>query len=491
MLNIIRVVSILFIAIGVLIFSTCLNAQYSNSQIDSLHRVSNILRKKGEFDKAELVYNIMLENSKHNHYLKGIAQAYVRLANLHTLQGNFTRANLFLDSAQVLANRIDNPWLLVTVKLEQGRSFYNLNLIERSLESLNRALSLVHRISQDSIRRERTSQIYEYQSVSYEKLKETDSAFSKVKLAFSIYPRPVMASRISRFYLKQYKKVDSAQKYLRIARNMISEGRYSIHDEAMVLRMEGIYEFEIRSFKKAAAFYLKSIEISRKLGLKADELVTNRLLSATYKEMADKQGLATTQERYFSLSDSLSTESLAETEKTIERLLDEKDRAGNKRRLQLYGLILSFIVIVIAFLYRAVRKSRIKLTKSEHELAEKKKIIEETIKEQEILSQKVNESFEELLRLAKDNSTAFFPRFCEVYPRLKEKLFNINPTLRSSELTLCAYIYLNLSSKEIAEFTFKSIRTIQGQKSDLRKRLFISSSQDLYSWMRLQDKLTQ
>ncbi len=100
------------------------------------------------------------------------------------------------------------------------------------------------------------------------------------------------------------------------------------------------------------------------------------------------------------------------------------------------------------------------------------------------LQLKVNESFEELLLLAKDNDPNFYTRFRENYPVLHDKLLEIDPGLRISELTLCAYIYLDFTSKEIADYTFKSVRTIQTRKFHLRKKLAIESTQDFHSFIK-------
>ncbi|KAA2224933.1 helix-turn-helix transcriptional regulator [Chryseobacterium sediminis] len=51
-----------------------------------------------------------------------------------------------------------------------------------------------------------------------------------------------------------------------------------------------------------------------------------------------------------------------------------------------------------------------------------------------------------------------------------------------SEIRFCAYIYLNFSTKEIAEYTFTSVRTVQTKKYNVRKKLTIPSDMDIYIW---------
>jgi DNA-binding NarL/FixJ family response regulator len=42
---------------------------------------------------------------------------------------------------------------------------------------------------------------------------------------------------------------------------------------------------------------------------------------------------------------------------------------------------------------------------------------------------------------------------------------------------------LKFTTKEIAEYTFVSIKAIQNRKNRLRKRLFIENDTDLYDWI--------
>ena len=86
--------------------------------------------------------------------------------------------------------------------------------------------------------------------------------------------------------------------------------------------------------------------------------------------------------------------------------------------------------------------------------------------------------------MAKNNHPNFYTRFQEIYPDFQEKLLSINPNLQNSELVLLAYIYLNFETKEIAAYTFKSEKTIYNRRYNLRKKLNISSLEDLCIWLK-------
>ncbi|MDR4950939.1 hypothetical protein REB14_01935 [Chryseobacterium sp. ES2] len=89
--------------------------------------------------------------------------------------------------------------------------------------------------------------------------------------------------------------------------------------------------------------------------------------------------------------------------------------------------------------------------------------------------------FKEVIQLAKENSSEFLTRFNEYCPRFSEELLKVSP-LKTSEIRFCAYIYLNFSTKDIAEYTFTSVRTVQTKKYNLRKKLDIPGNMDIYVW---------
>jgi DNA-binding CsgD family transcriptional regulator len=56
--------------------------------------------------------------------------------------------------------------------------------------------------------------------------------------------------------------------------------------------------------------------------------------------------------------------------------------------------------------------------------------------------------------------------------------------MQIGDLTFCAYLYLNFSSKDIAQYTFVTPRAVQIRKNRLRKKLNINSEEDIYLWIK-------
>jgi chromosomal replication initiation ATPase DnaA len=89
---------------------------------------------------------------------------------------------------------------------------------------------------------------------------------------------------------------------------------------------------------------------------------------------------------------------------------------------------------------------------------------------------------DEIIALAKENSPRLLNKFRLVYPNFFDKIFAIQPNLRNSELIFCIYLKLNLSTKEVATYTYVTPKAVQNRKNRLRKKLLIPSEVDIYKW---------
>lgn len=110
---------------------------------------------------------------------------------------------------------------------------------------------------------------------------------------------------------------------------------------------------------------------------------------------------------------------------------------------------------------------------------------EEVMKEKKEVTQKVDyEKVNELVMLAKNNDPLFLMNFKELYPQFVMTIKGINPNVRDSELYFCALTYLDFSTKDIAKYTYVTIRSVETRKNRLRKKYKIPSDKQLSTWMR-------
>ncbi|MCF1422117.1 LuxR C-terminal-related transcriptional regulator [Mangrovimonas futianensis] len=99
----------------------------------------------------------------------------------------------------------------------------------------------------------------------------------------------------------------------------------------------------------------------------------------------------------------------------------------------------------------------------------------------------LEDSYNKLFELYKNQDPSFWYVFENIFPNFSKQLLSINPKLSQSEIEFCALLKLNLSSKEIAKYSFIETRTVQNKKYRIRKRLNIPKNTDLYIWFNLLD----
>ncbi len=77
----------------------------------------------------------------------------------------------------------------------------------------------------------------------------------------------------------------------------------------------------------------------------------------------------------------------------------------------------------------------------------------------------------------------FKAHFDEVHEGFFDKLNALSPDLTPKDIRFCAYLRMNLSSKEIAIMLGISHRTVQGIKSRVRKKIQLDSDQDIVKFL--------
>ncbi len=68
--------------------------------------------------------------------------------------------------------------------------------------------------------------------------------------------------------------------------------------------------------------------------------------------------------------------------------------------------------------------------------------------------------------------------FEQVHPDFFDRLLDLHPVLTKNDLRLCAFLYLGMSTKEIASLTFKEVRSVETARLRLRKKLNLDAGTD-------------
>lgn len=101
-------------------------------------------------------------------------------------------------------------------------------------------------------------------------------------------------------------------------------------------------------------------------------------------------------------------------------------------------------------------------------------------------SRKPIEKIGEIKRLISESNAAagaakmFNLQFDKSNRELTAILAELHPSLTKSEMRMAGYIVLNLTDKEIADITNRSVRTVESVKYTLRKKLHITEPTSTY-----------
>lgn len=146
----------------------------------------------------------------------------------------------------------------------------------------------------------------------------------------------------------------------------------------------------------------------------------------------------------------------------------KQNKKNYREKNKIYYIAIGGLTVAVSLIYYLLLASNDGNTEKADALIEKSK----------------HQTFDEIIRLAKNNSPEFWAYFQEQYPEFRKKILELNANLKVSELIFCAYIFLGFTTKDIAKYTFKAVQTIKNNKNNLRKRLNISAQDDTTLWLR-------
>ena len=298
--------------------------------------------------------------------------------------------------------------------------------------------------------------------------------------------------------------------------------------------MGSCYQIEGES-RLAISLYKKAIEYSRKSKSLNSEMLAASALSEVYKEVADYKEALAMYELFKQLHDSIiNIEEIQKTaglelqynyEKQIkENELEQEILLAKKERKSLIYLIIagiflfSFLIVILLYRNQRTKMREVKLVQQHLELEQRNLKLESRnlkldleLKNKELathvmylvnknefiasITQKLlsmrpllmpeNKVWvQEIIREMKSNIdntvwNEFEVRFQQVHEDFYKNLNEAYPNLTPNETKLCAFLRLNMTTKDISAITFQSVKSIQVARSRLRKKMDITRDENL------------
>ncbi|AZA53464.1 helix-turn-helix transcriptional regulator [Chryseobacterium sp. G0201] len=476
-------------------------------QIDNFKEIDELLKKadtsnKKYEDLKELEYakkaNTLAKRTKDS---ERMAKSYFFMArsllNLELQKESLT----YIQKASAEKYTKKDVILQAMLAELKGSNYQFLNLASQYAQEEQKAINLLKN-NNDYTSLEIKSRAYAnlaLYNLSYKKNRDLDSTFIYFKLQekqLRQLPEEKYFSAICEHYsfvgnaFLASKKSDSALYYLQKSYQL----KQKYKDPVLYIEYAyfGNYFYYQKQYLKALDFYLKAAQNIKKYSARKS------YLTECYMQISDIYGILgqkDKQENYKSLNLKIQNEILAKQNSNVNYAINIilKDKADEYDKVQQKNYVYIAILVILLFiffffLYKFLNKD-IKLKENiisevTNTLQNKEDIITQKKNETKQLQQKVNDSYQEIIELAKNNDPAFYLRFQEVYPEFQKKLLEISPGLRTTELILCAYTFLGFTIKDVADYTFKSVNTVRNRKQNLRKKFNLQTEEDMGIWLR-------
>ncbi|MDR0262805.1 MAG: tetratricopeptide repeat protein [Sphingobacterium sp.] len=370
----------------------------------------------------------------------------------------------------------------------RGRAYGELKLYQQAIREFRLQLGLIRNLTGE--KQKKSYQFtYENLSVAFDATGQLDSVEKYNHLLLSnlkgedekkeVFRYLVVYDNLGKLYIKKG-DFPQARQYLDKALGLVE--KYKIPVVLNTYSSLGTLEEKKGNFSQAADFYEKSLVNKRLIGSRNGEKNSYRELADFYRRNNLDKAKADRYEMAFSrLNDSLENENRQVVDQVLNQILKLKDQETDtkvSKSATIAVVALVILLVAIAFFIWRARYNR-------QVLGEKEEALQETETINKELTEQIGENkFNNLIELAKSNNPEFLILFTELYPKFIEVLKSFDPNLRSTELEFCAMAFLNFSTKNIAEYTFVTIRAVQVRKNRLRKKFKIPSDADFNSWMR-------
>lgn len=453
----------------------------STKTIDDRLEKSNAFLIDGKTDNMIKLNQLILADSKQIDYPKGKVYSCYNLALAFSMQYRYNRSNYYLKLMESEFKNLNEDDEEISLNILYSINYKGIKMYDEALKKLRKNLVLINNLKIDSVRYSSRVLTLVEMAKNYVEKKDYDSATYYAKRIIEEVKKPNKMNsglntslKITYLTLAEAKfkenKIDSSEFYVKSAQSVpIALG----NNEFRTLKLQGQIHGARKEYDSAITDYKKAIELATKVKNFKKLLELYGLISEVYEKIEQPSNEREYSLKYKVLNDSLNTIEANNLKETVGLFVEEKQKLlEDKNNLLFYVILIAVAssITIIFFLNKRVNK--------------KNKILNVKKQETQILTQRLNVSFEEVIQLAKNNSPEFMTRFQEVYPSFFTNLLKIEPQLQNSELMFCALLFLNFSSKDIATYTFVQPQSVQIRKNRLRKRLNISSKEDLYIWIK-------
>ncbi len=448
--------------------------QITIAKIDSIQTQSvSKLLMRGELYKIVQLETKLRKECQKLHYKKGEIRGYLNIATVLNVMKKNKESLQMLEKAEKELGDEDDYGLKSYLYFVYGTNYNSLGLHEQAIKYFDDAFVIAHKIKDKKEKEYRLYSIYDWKRNSFEYLGIMDSVYRNERKCMKL-PMPMLYITIAERHFKR-KNIDSAEFYINKANELLITKQIPMEGKANVIRALGKLSIKKKDYNKALEYLISSVNITSEAHLDNGTLESYKLIAEAYNGLKLSKLENEYLKKYSVLNDRLQEEDNAAVNLLINSKDNEQAEQGKEENLIFLYIILGLVLVVVIryFIFKFSRQWK----KSKDSL-----MIEEVNKSESSLKRS-SYTYEELIALAKQSDPSFMLKFRDSFPNLYDALILKYPDLNLNDMKLCAFLKLNFSNKQIADYDHISVRTAESKKYRLRKKLNLSRDIDLYKWI--------
>ena len=464
----------LFISTSILsayIFVGC-TKKYNPTEIDrALIHKTDELSKQGKTNEIIELNKKYIITSKSQNYTRGEILGYINIANVYAMIGQYKKGILNLNKAKNLLKNVKDDYLHMRLYHEYGQMNYVIGLSDIALKYNSQAIYYGEKIKSDSIKRT-ISNLYTVRA-DFINSKFKDSTLIYFHKGLQLDDSELNNALIGNYQSTELHNQDSAKVYFDKSLALLQNQEYWTVKRGIVYTFYGYYLYEDEKLEESLAYLKKAAEILSKTNRQNKLPLIYANIIQISQLTKDKKTEEDYTQKYNKIKDNLQISANKAIDVALSEALHDAENykhEQNKNR-NILLLVSTVCLLIIGFLTYILKRRN-------------KKVKEVNDVENITNTEKYQPTFEEIITLAKENSSELFVRFYEYNPDFIKKLYDINPDLSNVDIEFCIMIWLGFSSKEIAQFTFMEHRSVQTKKYRLRKKLNLDSEIDVHKFLR-------
>lgn len=492
-------------------------------------KLASFYYQEKQYEKAKKLYKKAIDYYRENGDSVKLGSAYSRYGTVfHAIGKKETAYSKYQKAIKLLKN--SDQFLKLGAAYE-NIAYLNVDLgyEKRAIKNIKQAVRAYEKLENKI----HLAQAYAELGVSYKQIELYDSALYYYQKSDSIaleneYPELIARNTMNKGNIYDLKGDTSKALQMYQKSLEISQNHNLLYGQYLNCSNIGDWYRKTGECHKALSYMKKALEISDEHNFPDRDVLLNNLAN-TYARINNMKKAYQFMRKYASYKDSLykkqkhkelmDLQTKYETKKKEAEILqldkEKKQEKLNKTYITAGALLLILVLTgITVWLYQkrkiAIQKAQITEKENENIKAkleiQNKDLISNSLhlanlqdiaqdlstrlrKLKPYIQKQGQEELQEILDMLKSYNNQeklwedFDYRFKELNPQFLNRLLSYSPDLTDAEVRLCSMLYLNMSTKDIALVTNRSIRTVENLRYRVRNKLNLKKEENLTSWL--------